>query len=36
MVKIEMQSCVIYTNNAKCVMQTSENILHYCQCIEYK
>ena len=32
MVEIEIQSCVIYTNNinAKCVMQTSENILHHC------
>lgn len=37
-VEIEIQSCVICANNinAKCVMQTSENILHHCQCIEYK
>ena len=38
MVEIESQSCVNYTNNIneKCVMQTSENILHHSQCIEYK
>ena len=38
MVEIESQSCVNYTNNinAKYVMQTSENILHHSQCIEYK
>ena len=38
MVEIESQSCVNYTYNinAKCVMQTSENILHHRQCIEYK